>query len=75
MPHFLSNMVEVALWVFIHDVTADRSSRILKWIEQMDNELQHTAKATLEFLTVKKWDFPRRSSQSPDRNPIQQALH
>ncbi len=36
------------------------------FIGQMDNDPKHTAKATQEFLKVKKWNVRQWPSQSPD---------
>ncbi len=41
-------------------------------IIQMDNNPEHTAKTTQEFLKVKKWNILQWPSQSPDFNPIEQ---
>ncbi len=80
------------LLVFIDDVTEDRSSRmnsqvcrmqpnaakLIGWrfIVQMDNDPKHTAKATQEFLKVKKkciiLQWP---SQPLDLNLIEHPFH
>ncbi len=41
-------------------------------IIQMDDNQEHTAKTTQEFLKVKKWNILQWPSQSPDLNPIEQ---
>ncbi len=41
----------------------------------MDDDLKHTAKATQEFLKIKKWNILQWLSQSPDLNPIEHAFH
>ncbi len=45
------------------------------FIVQMDDDPNHTAKATQEFLKVKKWNILQRPSQSPDLNLIEHAFH
>ncbi len=42
------------------------------FIVQIDDDPKHTAKATQEFLKLKKWNILQWPSQSPDLNPIEQ---
>ncbi len=46
-----------------------------RFIEQMDDDPKHTAKATQEFLKVKKWNILQWMSQSPYLNLIEHAFH
>ncbi len=46
-----------------------------RFIIQMDDDPKHTAKATQEFLKVKKWNILQWPSQCPDFNPIEHAFH
>ncbi len=41
----------------------------------MDDDPKHTAKATQEFLKVKKLNILQWPSQSPDFKPIEHAFH
>ncbi len=46
-----------------------------RFIVQVDNEPKQTAKATQEFLKVKKWNILQLQSQSPEFNPFEYAFH
>lgn len=41
---------------------------------QIDYHLNHSAKATEEFLKVKKWDIHQQLNQSPDTNQIEDTF-
>ncbi len=53
------------------------AAKLIGWhsIVQMHYDQKHTAKATQEFLKVKRWIFLQWSSQSPDLNMIKHAFH
>ncbi len=44
------------------------------FITQMDGDPKHTAKATQEFLKVKKWNILQWPSQSPDSTRLSMHL-
>ncbi len=46
-----------------------------RFIVQEDNDPKHKAKASQQFLKVKKWNILQWPNQSPDFNPIEHAFH
>ncbi|KAF7645946.1 hypothetical protein LDENG_00195770 [Lucifuga dentata] len=45
------------------------------WVMQQDNDPKHTSKSTSEWLKQNKMKVLEQSSQSPDLNPIEMAIH